>query len=224
MKPDHSHITLIVDRSGSMSSVRSDAEGGVNEFVRQQSEVPGTASLLLVEFDAPLDDREGLPSWYHVVHDGPIGATPSYKLSPRGNTALLDAIGRGITETAEWLGGLPDDSQPEHIFFVVQTDGHENASRDFARDAVQAMIKQRTDEDHWEFVFLGMGPDTWGQGHDLGFAGVTRSAGTGESYMASYGHTHSVIGDVRTGMADHVHAANAEVDEAGNVVEDEPTP
>ena len=33
MKPDLTDITLVVDRSGSMASVREDAEGGVNSFI-----------------------------------------------------------------------------------------------------------------------------------------------------------------------------------------------
>ena len=36
-------ITLVVDRSGSMEAIRSDAEGGVNAFVAEQAKQPGEA-------------------------------------------------------------------------------------------------------------------------------------------------------------------------------------
>ena len=38
MRNDLADITLVVDRSGSMQSIREDAEGGINAFVLQQAE------------------------------------------------------------------------------------------------------------------------------------------------------------------------------------------
>lgn len=37
-------ITFIIDRSGSMNSTRADAEGGINEFIRKQKEIPDKAN------------------------------------------------------------------------------------------------------------------------------------------------------------------------------------
>jgi hypothetical protein len=199
-----------------MSSVRSDAEGAVNAFIKDQQEVPGDATLLLVEFDATRDHLGDQP-WYHVVHDGDLKAAPRYRLQPRGNTALLDAIGRAINETGIKLAALSEDQRPAHVFFVVQTDGMENASREFTRTAIQEMIKRQTDEFSWEFVFLGMGPDTFAQGHNLGFGNVTKAAHTAASYAATYDSTSYHMANVRGGVERDMSGANVEVDDEGNV-------
>ena len=51
MRSDLTDITLVIDRSGSMEEIRTDAEGGVNTFIRQQARQPGEALLTLVQFD-----------------------------------------------------------------------------------------------------------------------------------------------------------------------------
>ena len=44
-------ITIILDRSGSMESVKSDTIGGFNSFLGEQQMVAGEAALSLVQFD-----------------------------------------------------------------------------------------------------------------------------------------------------------------------------
>lgn len=222
MKANYSHITLVCDRSGSMQAIRNDAEGAVNSFFDKQKEVPGEASLLFVEFDAVRGLSGSERSWYHVIHDGNLADVPQYKLVPRGNTALRDAIGRGINETGAKLSAMPEDQRPEHVFFVVQTDGMENSSQEFTQAAVEKLIKEHTDTWKWEFVFLGTGPESWGQGEAMGFGNVTRSAAGAQSFAATYDHTHEVMANVRTGKAKSMAGTNASVDAAGNVVQDAP--
>jgi hypothetical protein len=226
MKSDYSHITLVCDRSGSMHTVQSDAEGAVNKFIADQKAVPGEATLLLVEFDADagLSKDELRIGWYHVVHSGHISEAPTYRLHPRGNTALNDAGGRAITETGEFLDGMPDDQKPEHVFFVVQTDGQENSSRDWTLDKLRELIKTQQETWKWEFVFLGMGPDAFQQGAQLGFQNVTRSAHAPAAYAASYGNTSDHMAGVRGGQVKNMSGTNAAVDSAGNVTPDPVTP
>ena len=221
MKANYSHITLVCDRSGSMQSIRTDAEGAINSFITKQQEVPGDATLLFVEFDALRGLHDDGIDWYNIVHNGDLKAAPIYRLKPRGNTALLDAVGRAIVETGDKLEKMPEDQRPEHVFFVVQTDGMENSSRDFTWDSVRKMVTEQTEVWKWEFVFLGTGPETWGQGAQMGFNNVTRSAGTAASYAATYDHTHDVMSAVRTGQAKSMAGTNATVDAKGNVVEDD---
>ena len=55
------HIHVILDRSGSMSSIKDDIIGGFNEFLQQQKKLDDACTLSLVQFDS--DDA------YEVVHD-----------------------------------------------------------------------------------------------------------------------------------------------------------
>lgn len=52
MKQDYTHITVILDRTGSMESIRDDTIGGFNVFLGRQKVEPGTATLTLVQFDS----------------------------------------------------------------------------------------------------------------------------------------------------------------------------
>ena len=105
--------------------------------------------------------------------------------------------------------------------FVVQTDGQENSSRDWDLTRIREAIKRQTDEWNWQFVFLGMGPDTFAQGHDMGFANVTRSAHTGPAHVGTYAVVNDAVGRLRTNSVDNLAATNVNVDEDGNVT---PTP
>ena len=122
MRTDLTDITMVIDRSGSMQSIRSDAEGGINSFIEQQKQEPGEANVTLVQFDAD----------YEFVHSGvPIRQVPAFKLVPRGSTALLDAVGRAINETGARLAAMDEVQRPGLVVFVIVTDGEENSSREF---------------------------------------------------------------------------------------------
>ncbi len=152
-------LTLVVDRSGSMQSIREDAEGGVNAFIERQSKEPGDALLTLVHFDTE----------YEFVHRAvPIDKVPPYSLVPRGRTALLDAIGRAINETGERLSAIPDADRPGYVVFVIMTDGHENASEEFPKAQVKTMIEHQQSVYRWEFVFLGANQDAFAEAGALG--------------------------------------------------------
>ena len=116
MRKDLTDITLVVDRSGSMSSIKEDAEGGINTFIQRQAELEGQAVITLVQFDTE----------YEILFKGkPANGVEPFKLVPRGMTALLDAIGRAIESTAARLDHTPEQHRPGLVAFVVMTDGLE---------------------------------------------------------------------------------------------------
>jgi Mg-chelatase subunit ChlD len=165
MKPDLTDITLVVDRSGSMASVREDAEGGVNTFIAKQAQEPGDALLTLVQFDTE----------YEFLHRGvPISQVPKYELVPRGMTALLDAVGRAVNETGERLAKMPEQDRPGLVIFVVMTDGHENSSKEFTKAQIKEMIEHQQHVYSWQFTFLGANQDAFAEAGSLGIdaAGV----------------------------------------------------
>jgi len=52
MRDDYMHISVILDRTGSIESIRDDTIGGFNAFLDEQKKQPGTATLTLVQFDS----------------------------------------------------------------------------------------------------------------------------------------------------------------------------
>ena len=170
MRDDFADITIVVDRSGSMASVRDDAEGGVNAFVVEQAKAPGDAVLTLVQFDTE----------YEFVHKAvPVKTVPPYELVPRGMTALLDAVGRAIAETGERLARTPEADRPGLVAFVIVTDGQENSSREYRLDRVREMITHQREKYGWQFTFLGADDSAFAQG-----AALWLSAGDVAKYAA----------------------------------------
>ncbi len=152
-------ITLVVDRSGSMDSIRSEAEKGINSFLGQQKALPGKAVLTIVQFD----------SEYEFVHNGvPLAKVGPYQLVPRGSTALLDAMGRAIKETGKRLDKMPEAARPGLVIFVVMTDGQENSSVKYTKAKVNEMVRHQQDVYNWKFTFLGANQDAMAEAKDLG--------------------------------------------------------
>lgn len=159
MKADYTDITLVVDRSGSMESMKEDAQGGINTFIAQQAQHPGKCLVTLVQFDGE----------YEMVLRGVRAAEcPQYRLVPRGNTALLDAVGRTINDTGARLAALPEAERPGLVIFVISTDGMENASRVFTHQQVREMIAHQQNVYKWQFTFLAANADAFDEAQQMG--------------------------------------------------------
>lgn len=150
MRPDYTHITVILDRTGSMQSIRDDTIGGFNAFLDAQKAEPGTATLTLVQFDTQ-DPYEVI---HHFKPVEEVAALTRETYVPRASTPLLDALGRGINDLEQALSTLEEAERPAKVVFVVVTDGQENSSKEFRKDQIEKMIKEKTNKDDWQFVFL----------------------------------------------------------------------
>jgi hypothetical protein len=153
---NYTHLALVVDRSGSMSDIKNDAQGGINTLIAEQFAEDGKLTITLSEFDNEFTD---------VVRMS--GEPFTYTLLPRGNTALLDAVGKEITRTSQELATLPEALRPSKVLFVVVTDGEENSSREFSLKAVKDSIKTQKDVHGWSFQFIGAEEAAW-QGQEMG--------------------------------------------------------
>lgn len=188
MKLDLTDITLVVDRSGSMQDICSDAEGGVNAFIENQAKEPGEALLTLVQFDTE----------YEFLHKGgPIGEAPKYELVPRGATALLDAVGRAINETGERLSKMNEADRPGLVVFVVMTDGLENSSQEFSKPRIKEMIQHQQNVFGWQFTFLGADQDAFAEASAMGMDAAGAANFSKDKIAAAYGHTGAKVARMR---------------------------
>jgi Mg-chelatase subunit ChlD len=207
MRSDLTDITLVVDRSGSMEEIRSDAEGGVNAFIQNQANEPGEALLTLVQFDTE----------YEFLHQGtPIGQVSRYKLVPRGATALLDAVGRAINETGERLARTAEQDRPGLVVFVVMTDGHENSSKEFSKNQIKQMIEQQQNTYNWHFTFLGADQDAFAEARAMGMADMGAANFSKDKVMAAYHATAAKVGRMRKQYAAGEAVQNIFTDEERN--------
>jgi hypothetical protein len=185
----YTEIACVVDRSGSMQHIASDAIGGFNSFLKAQKEHPGEARLTLVLFDHE----------YQVLHTGvDIRLVPPLDTStyvPRGTTALLDAIGRTIDDVGVRLGGMPESERPDKVIMAILTDGLENASKDYTYERVSEMIRHQSGKYNWEFVFLAANQDAMASAARISIAAqdAYSFAATGEGVQVAYATLSSEV-------------------------------
>jgi Mg-chelatase subunit ChlD len=150
MKSGYCHIHTILDRSGSMQSIRDDVIGGFNTFVEDQKKVAGEASITLVQFD----EQDPYEIIYNFTPLSDVQPLTAETFVPRGWTPLLDAIGRGINDCGQMLAQMSESDRPEKVIFCIITDGQENRSKEFKKEQITKMVKEQTDQWKWEFLFL----------------------------------------------------------------------
>jgi len=198
---DRSHISVILDRTGSMQDIRADVVGGYNAFLAAQRDTPHPATLTLVQFDSQ--------DPYEILHSAAdIATVPPLTLEqyvPRASTPLYDAMGRGILDLEAWLAARPDAERPGKVIFVVVTDGQENASREFDRKRVNRLVKAKKKLD-WDFVFLSADLDAFEDAGHIGVEHESRllfsrsSTGNSNAWAAA----SMKVRDRRTGAAEKV--------------------
>jgi hypothetical protein len=156
-------IVVVMDRSGSMSSVKTDTIGGFNQFLKEQKKLDGECRMTYTQFDTE----------YEIVHnhkliaDVPELDDKSYV--PRGYTALLDAIGKTIN-TVSGAGETSGckECDREKVIFCIITDGHENASKEFKKHQIKEMIEHKQKQHDWEFIYLGANQDAFTEAATFG--------------------------------------------------------
>ena len=105
---DYTHITVVLDRSGSMGYTAADTVGGFETFLSAQKEVDGKATISIYQFD---DRYEAICEMQDVQECN--GIKDIY--TPRGSTALHDAICQTILNTDEAVDQMNEKDAPQKI-------------------------------------------------------------------------------------------------------------
>jgi hypothetical protein len=180
---NYTHLLLVVDRSGSMTVIRDDMVGGIDELFSEQAKVEGKCLVDYVQFDTVHET---------VLEDTPV-ADAKAKLDPRGGTALFDAVGRATVALGEKLNALPEHARPGLVQVVVVTDGYENSSREWTGDAVRKLIKEQEEKYSWDYVFLGANMDAVETGSSYGFSGTKSLTYTNDTVYAAAASTSGYV-------------------------------
>jgi Mg-chelatase subunit ChlD len=188
----YSEIVVVLDRSGSMDTAKSDHEGGLNSFIRDQQKLDGEVKFTLVQFDSinPFD----------VVYDrSDIRDVKDFELIPRGGTPLIEAVNRSIVHISDKL--KTETVKPEQVVFMIITDGEENQSkREFTKTALKNLIEDKTKQE-WQFLFLGANIDAFGEAGSLGIKAcnaVNFNNFAPEAVAATYSIMSSKMGTSRS--------------------------
>ena len=162
MKKDYTHILIVLDASGSMSSIQDDIKGSFNEFLKKQREAKGRTVFDLYQFN---DEAARIVRSADLAnfHDDLMA-----KYDCSGCTALNDAVCTAIDTIGREFSDMPEAERPEHVLCVIITDGMENASREFTTKNVRDRIRHQQDVYSWEFRFLAANQDAFETGESIG--------------------------------------------------------
>jgi hypothetical protein len=119
--------------------------------------------------------------------------------TPRGSTALIDAVCKTINEHKK------DVKSDEKALVLVITDGGENASKEYNAKQMRDLI-QGLEQKNWTFTYIGANQDSWQTTKDWGFrqgnvSNYTASAaGTAQTFHTMSLNTRSFAasGSTRT--------------------------
>ena len=164
MNAGHTHITVVLDCSSSMQVISTDAIRGFNQFLRDQQALPGAATLSLVQFNHEVRFQ------HEFAPLAEVEALDRHTFTPRGSTALLDALGLAIYRTGQQLAALAEADRPEQVLVVVLTDGMENASRHYTPEKVAQIIQHQEKAYGWDFLFLAANQDAITTASGMGLA------------------------------------------------------
>lgn len=165
MTVDSCAIAMIIDRSGSMYSIKEDTVGSVEQFVTDQKKEDGKGYLKMVQFD---DTVETIYEFEDLSKVDEKKIREVY--TPRGTTALLDAVGRTIADLSITLEKMDEVERPKRVVVAVITDGYENASSEYTKEQISKLVSEKTEKEGWEFVWLGATMDAVDVAASYGFS------------------------------------------------------
>lgn len=153
---------IILDRSGSMISIRNQAVSGLNETIRTikkaQERYPEQKQYIsiLVFCGCSLD---------YIVKNMPAILVEDIKKKdyrPCCSTPLYDAMGKGITDLTELVRGRTNTA----VSVTIITDGYENASVKYYGMKISDLVSECR-EKGWLFSYIGAKQDEVQVARDL---------------------------------------------------------
>lgn len=143
---------IILDKSGSMSSIRQAAFTGCNEVLngikaaaeKHADTQEHFASLMLF-------DTESMPYILDIVPAAQIQLMKEEQFIPCACTPLLDAIGMALTR----LEAEVKKHERALASVTIITDGYENASTEYNLQQIHQLIGRLKEQEGWNFAFMG---------------------------------------------------------------------
>jgi hypothetical protein len=146
----NTEIICVIDKSGSMNKIKSDAIGGFNEFLSEQKKLKDNTKITVNLFDS------NYKSLYKSIDIESAEELNDANYVPSSMTALYDAIGLSIDDYKEYSKNL--EVKPDRVLMVIITDGEENRSTEYNKERIFEMIDEQS-KLGWEFIFLAANQD-----------------------------------------------------------------
>lgn len=156
-------VVAIMDRSGSMAGKVADSVGGFNstlDILREEQE-----DDTLINVSVKLFDHEEIM----LIRSLPLADVrplEERQFVPRGQTALLDAMGNTLTYFMEKK--LLDPNAYDCCTIYVVTDGLENCSKIFTKQRIKQMVQTAETKYNIKVIYLAANQDAILEAGSLG--------------------------------------------------------
>ena len=179
MKKGYTHIGLVLDASGSTTSLQEDIKGTLRTFAEEQLKAKDPGETIV------LDVWQFSNEVKHIIDAKPIDAYDPSLYRCSGGTALYDAVCIGVDSLGHKFAAMREDERPEDVLFVIVTDGYENSSREYRLADVKKRIETQTNVYSWKFLFLASNIDVNAVGEDIGIKDTKRRKGLSSKNFAA---------------------------------------
>lgn len=193
-------LVFVQDETGSMDHIQGQTIEAFNEYfttLKKEKDIGEVEAVVWQFSENPGEER------VRLLHEGTLAKVPKLTAKtyrPRGITPLLDAVGTAIKQM--------EGKDAARYLFIVQTDGLENASRDFTREQIAKLVAKKEKAKNWTLVFLGAGIANWAQeARAMGARGQSVTSydpGDQAVAYASLGHTSSAFLRSTSAKADNL--------------------
>lgn len=143
---------IILDESGSMSSIGRQAIDGVNETLQtirsaQKKHEEQEHYVTFVSFNS-----DGIKTIYDKEEADKVKEITGKDYCPACCTPLYDAMGVSLTKLRK---NVADE---DVVLVTIITDGYENASREYNGQSIKALVESLKAKD-WVFTYIGANQD-----------------------------------------------------------------
>ncbi len=190
------HYLLIVDESGSMSNVHQATINTVNEQIQtlkslEQKFPDQKYYISLISFNTQAREV------FMNIPAAEAKEISAKDYSPNGGTALLDAMGLGLTKLEDKVRPyMTDENKIATAVVVVITDGEENASHEWKGDKIKNLVERLNKDDKWTISYVGANQDAIMASGNLGIY---------QGNTVNYSSTIRGVDSVNTALSNTMH-------------------
>jgi uncharacterized protein YegL len=196
MSPVNHEVVAIIDRSGSMRGKEDDTIGGINSTIEvlKNDKDENTNMKMSVK----LFDHEEIMLFRSINLDE-VRPLLRRQFVPRGQTALLDAIGNSLTFFMEKK--LLDPTSYDYCTIYISTDGLENCSKNYNQEKIKTLIQTAESKYNIKIVYLGANQDAILEASKFGISGDQALSfnETRENYRSASRSVGNMVRRQRTG-------------------------
>ncbi len=148
------HNLIILDESGSMSSIKEIIISGFNQLVKTiqgiETEFPEQEHFItFITFNG-----SGIKMLHYMDPAKSLKNIDYKSYNPSFSTPLFDAMGYALNKLKQTLEGKTD----YNVLVTILTDGEENDSKEFTGKQIKKLVEELK-QHHWTFTYIGTDHD-----------------------------------------------------------------